>query len=89
MSQGKKLYVGNLKWTVDEDALRKLCASYGTIGKVQIITDRDTGKSRGFGFVEFADPAEADAAIEALHGRMIDGRTLTVNEARERTTTRR
>ncbi len=79
---GKKLYVGNLSYTVSGADLEALFASYGTVESAQVITDRDTGRSKGFAFVEMSSPAEAQAAIDALNGQQHDGRTLTVNEAR-------
>ena len=80
----QKIYVGNLSFSCTEDSLRDLFTPYGEVESVAIITDRDTGRSRGFGFVEMADKGEATAAIEALNGTEHDGRTLTVNEARPR-----
>ncbi len=82
---GKKLYVGNLSYSVDETALGELFAEYGTVESVAIVNDRETGRSRGFGFVEMASDAEAQAAIDALNGQQVGGRALTVNEARART----
>ena len=79
---GKKLYVGNLSWGVTDDQLRELFTPYGTVASAQVITDRDTGRSKGFGFVEMGTDQEAQAAIDGMHGQMIDGRALTVNEAR-------
>lgn len=80
----KRLYVGNLSFHTTEDQLQQLFASYGQIDSVKIVTDRDTGQSRGFAFVEIADDAAAQKAIDELNGRDIDGRNLTVNEARPR-----
>ena len=80
----KKLFVGNLPYSVDEAGLRDLFAELGEIASASIVTDRDTGRSRGFGFVEISSDAEALAAIEALNGKEVDGRRLTVNEARPR-----
>ncbi len=80
----KKLYVGNLSFHTTEDQLRSLFAPYGQIDSVSLVTDRDTGQSRGFCFVEIADDAAADRAIAELNGRDVDGRTLNVNEARPR-----
>jgi len=80
-----KLYVGNLLYTTTENDLRELFASHGTLESVAVITDRDTGQSKGFGFVEFADPTEAKNAITALSGQQYGGRALTVNEARPKT----
>src|SRR5438477_973469 len=81
---GKKLYVGNLSYNVDSSELEKLFGAHGQVVSAQIINDRDTGRSKGFGFVEMADDAEADAAIAALNGQQHNGRALTVNEARPR-----
>jgi cold-inducible RNA-binding protein len=82
----KRLYVGNLKYTVDSDQLRVLFEQFGAVSSAEVLSDRDTGRSRGFGFVEMANDEEALAAIETLDGRDHDGRRLTVNEARPRTT---
>jgi cold-inducible RNA-binding protein len=79
-----RIYVGNLSFNTAEQELSELFSQHGQVANVAIITDRDTGRSRGFGFVEMADDAEGRAAIEALNGQEIDGRTLTVNEARPR-----
>lgn len=81
---GKRLYVGNLSYGVDSSALEQLFAAHGQVVSAQVISDRDTGRSKGFGFVEMANDSEADAAITALHGQEHEGRTLTVNEARPR-----
>jgi cold-inducible RNA-binding protein len=81
---GKKLYVGNLSYSVDEAALTRLFASHGTVESAAVITDRATGQSKGFGFVEMSSNAEAQAAISALSGTEHDGRALTVNEAKPR-----
>ena len=80
----KKLYVGNLNFRTDESELRALFADYGEITSVRIITDRETGRSRGFGFVEMEDDDAAEAAIKALDGVEQGGRALRVNEARPR-----
>lgn len=80
----KKLYVGNLSYDTSDSDLQKLFESYGTVESVQVIKDRDTGRSKGFAFVEMANGQEAQAAIGALNGKEIDGRALTVNEARPR-----
>lgn len=80
----KKLYVGNLPHRTTEDELRNLFAQYGTVVSAQVIVDRDTGRSKGFGFVEMNSDSEAQAAIDALNGQEFDGRPLTVNEARPR-----
>ena len=82
---GNKLYVGNLSWGIDTDQLHEIFAEHGDITDAIVLTDRDTGRSRGFGFVTFATADMARAAIEALDGLEIDGRPLRVNEARERT----
>jgi len=79
-----KLYVGNLSYNTTEDDLREAFGAYGNPDSVKVITDRDTGRSKGFGFVEFSDDQAAKAAMSALNGREIGGRTLTVNEARPR-----
>src|SRR5690349_3051326 len=81
---GKKLYVGNLSYDVDSSALEQLFAAHGTVESAQIISDRDTGRSKGFGFVEMSSDAEAQAAIAALNGQEHGGRALTVNEAKPR-----
>jgi len=80
----KKLYVGNLGYDVSNATLEQLFAQHGTVTSAQVITDRDTGRSKGFGFVEMASDQEAQAAINALNGREHGGRTLTVNEAKPR-----
>ena len=85
-AMAKRLYVGNLKYTVDSDQLRELFEQFGSVTSAEVLSDRDTGRSRGFGFVEMANDEEALAAIETLDGRDHDGRRLTVNEARPRTT---
>src|SRR3954453_14169599 len=79
---GKKLYVGNLSYDVDSSALEQLFGAHGTVTSAQIIADRDTGQSKGFGFVEMSSDAEAQAAIAALGGQQHGGRALTVNEAK-------
>src|SRR5438876_5368154 len=79
---GKKLYVGNLSYEVDSSALEQLFAEHGTVQSAQIISDRDTGRSKGFGFVEMSSDAEAQAAIAAVNGQDHGGRALTVNEAK-------
>ena len=81
---GNKLYVGNLNYDVDSSALEAIFAPHGTVQSAQVITDRDTGRSKGFGFVEMASDEEAQAAIAALNGQEVDGRALTVNEAKPR-----
>jgi RNA recognition motif-containing protein len=82
---GKKLYVGNLAYAVTDSDLQQMFAPHGTVQSAQIIMDRDTGRSKGFGFVEMSTDAEAQAAIAALNGQEKDGRSLTVNEARPKT----
>ena len=80
-----KLYVGNLSYDMNEAELRELFVPFGEPDSAKVITDRDTGRSKGFGFVEFSDNAQATAAMNALNGKEINGRALTVNEARPRT----
>ena len=80
----KKLYVGNLSYQVDSSELEQLFGQHGQVLSAQVINDRDTGRSKGFGFVEMANDGEADAAIQALNGQEHGGRALTVNEARPR-----
>ena len=79
-----RLFVANIAFTTTEDELERLFAPYGSVDRVQIITDRDTGRSRGFAFVEMPDATQAQAAITGLNGTSLGGRPLTVNEARER-----
>jgi RNA recognition motif-containing protein len=81
----KRLYVGNLSYGVSSDDLQQLFEQYGVVTSAQVLSDRESGRSRGFGFVEMANDAEADAAIEGLDGNDHEGRRLTVNEARPRT----
>jgi cold-inducible RNA-binding protein len=78
----KKIYVGNMSYDTTESALRELFATHGEVVSVSVITDRETGRPRGFAFVEMASDAGANAAIAALDGHSLDGRTLRVNEAR-------
>jgi len=80
----KRIYVGNLPWSADESSLRELFAAIGEVHSAAVITDRETGRSRGFGFIEM-DNGDADKAISQLNGQDMDGRPLRVNEARERT----
>ena len=82
----KRLYVGNLAYGVDDAQLEQLFAQFGVVQAAQVIQDRETGRSRGFGFVEMANNDEADAAVEALDGKAHQGRPLKVNEARPRET---
>ena len=81
---GKKLYVGNLSFNTSNGDLENLFSPHGTVQSAQVIMDRDTGRSKGFGFVEMGSDAEAQAAIQALSGREVEGRALTVNEAKPR-----
>ena len=78
----KNIFVGNLSFGATEDSVRSLFATHGAVGRVNIVTDRDTGQPRGFGFVEMANDGEGDKAIAALNGTDLDGRALNVNEAR-------
>ncbi len=78
----KKIFVGNLEFGATEDSVRSLFETYGAVDSVRIMTDRDTGRSRGFAFVEMGDSAEAERAIAGLNGRELGGRALNVNEAR-------
>lgn len=78
----KKLYVGNLSYETADADLRTMFAEFGTVQSAQVITDRDTGRSKGFGFVEMGSDREATEAIGGLNGRMCDGRALTVNVAK-------
>lgn len=80
----KNIFVGNLSFGATEQAVRSLFETYGTVDRVSIVTDRDSGQPRGFGFVEMANDAEGERAIAALNGRDLEGRTLNVNEARPR-----
>src|SRR5262245_18256836 len=82
---GKKLYVGNLSYGVTESTLQQLFEAYGTVQSAQVIMDRDTGRSKGFGLLEIGNAQEAQAAIAAMNGKDIEGRSLTVNEARPKT----
>ena len=79
---GRKLYVGNLPYSVTESALSDKFAAYGTVESTKLITDRETGRSKGFGFIEMASDSEAQAAIEKVNGTDYDGRPMKVNEAR-------
>jgi len=81
---GKKLYVGNLAYTVSNTDLEQMFAEFGTVQSAQVIQDRETGRSKGFGFVEMDSEAEAQAAIDGLHDQEHGGRRLTVNEAKPR-----
>lgn len=79
------IYVGNLSYDTTEERIKEIFAAFGTVDRVSIITDRMTGRPRGFGFVEMSDQAAAQAAVDGLNGTDLDGRTLTVNQARPRT----
>ena len=81
---GKKLYVGNLSYETTDSDLQDLFVPHGTVQSAQVIMDRDAGRSKGFGFVEMNSDQEAQAAIAALNGQQVNGRALTVNEARPR-----
>jgi cold-inducible RNA-binding protein len=81
---GQKLYVGNLSYETTDTDLNNLFAAHGTVRSAQVIMDRDTGRSKGFGFVEMETSDQAQAAISAVNGQQINGRSLTVNEARPR-----
>jgi len=80
----KRLYVGNLSFEATEDDVRNVFAAFGEVSSIHMVTDRDTGRPRGFGFVEMADSEAADQAIDSLNGTQLSGRALTVNEARPR-----
>ena len=80
----KKLYVGGLPYSVSESDLNQLFSPHGTVESANVITDRDTGRSKGFGFVEMSAQSEAEAAMEALNGTDLEGRNITVNEAKPR-----
>ena len=80
----KRMYVGNLAWSTSEDELRDFFGAYGSVESVSIITDRDTGRSRGFAFVEMESESDADDAIRALDGSNLGGRDIRVNEAQDR-----
>jgi len=81
---GSKLYVGNLSFDTQEQELQELFSQFGAVTSCAIITDKFTGRSRGFGFVEMSSPAEAQKAIQEMHGKAVGGRPLTVNEAKPR-----
>ena len=78
----KKLFVGSLPWAVNDEALKQAFAAYGTVVSATVVTDRRSGRSKGFGFVEFENDSEAKAAIEALNGSEMNGRNIVVNEAK-------
>ncbi len=81
---GRKLYVGNLPYSATEQSLREAFSASGTVDSVSVITDRDTGQSKGFAFVEMASDQEAQAATQAMNGQSLDGRQIKVNEAKPR-----
>ena len=81
---GRKLYCGNLSYNVSSSDLNQMFSQFGTVASAEVIADRDTGRSKGFGFVEMENDQEAQAAIDALNGKPHEGRPLTVNEARPR-----
>jgi len=81
----KKLFVGGLDWNTNDQSLAQAFSEFGTVSEAKVIMDRETGRSRGFGFVTFQDNAEAQAAIQGMDGQNIDGRTVRVNEAQEKT----
>jgi len=83
---GKRLYIGNLDFGVSSTDLEQLLGEYGEVQTAEVVSDRETGRSRGFGFVEMSTDEEAEAAITALNGQDHNGRSLTVNEAKPRTT---
>jgi len=80
----KKIYVGNLPWSTTSATLESLFSAHGTVNSAEVISDRETGRSRGFGFVEMESDDACQRAIQALNGTEVDGRAITVNEARER-----
>jgi RNA recognition motif-containing protein len=81
---GKKLYVGGLPYSVSDSSLEQLFTEFGTVESARVVTDRMDGRSRGFGFVEMSSPTEAQTSIDRMNGTQLEGRTLTVNEARDR-----
>lgn len=84
---GNKLYVGNLSYSIGDKELERLFSAHGAVTSAKVITDRDSGRSKGFGFVEMGSDGEAKSAIDALNGSEIEGRALTVNEARPKEST--
>jgi RNA recognition motif-containing protein len=82
---GRKLYVGNLPYSVTDSSLQQMFEAFGGVDSAQVIMDRDTGRSKGFGFIEMKSDQEAQAAIAGMNGKEIEGRSLTVNEARPKT----
>ena len=81
---GNKVFVGSLSWNTDETGLRQAFSQFGEIVEARVISDRETGRSRGFGFVTFNNPEEAQKAIEEMNGRSLDGRAIKVNEAQDK-----
>ena len=82
---GSKLYVGNLSYDTSSSDLNEMFGEFGTVSSAEVINDRDTGRSKGFGFVQMGSDAEAQAAIDGMHDKNVDGRNLTVNEAKPKT----
>jgi len=80
----KKLFVGNLPWSIDDEGLMEAFAPFGKVTEAKVITDRETGRSRGFGFVSYNTPAEMEAAIKGMNNSTLDGRTINVNEAQDK-----
>lgn len=80
----KKLFVGGLSWGTDDEGLRQAFAKFGQISEAKVITDRETGRSRGFGFITFSSDSDAMSAMQEMDGKELDGRTIKVNEAQER-----
>lgn len=80
----KKLFVGGLSWGTDDEGLRQAFSKFGPISEAKVITDRETGRSRGFGFITFSSDSDAMSALQEMDGRELDGRTIKVNEAQER-----
>jgi RNA recognition motif-containing protein len=81
----KKLFIGSLAWATDDESLRKFFEQFGTVTKAEVVRERDSNRSRGFGFVEFENDDEADAAVSGGDGKELDGRAITVSEARAKT----
>ncbi len=81
---GKKLFVGGLAWATNDDSLRQAFSRFGEVTEAKVVMDRETGRSRGFGFISFANESDAEAAAEAMNGREIDGRSVRVNPAEEK-----
>lgn len=84
MGMSKKLFVGGLSWGTDDSALRAAFEQFGAVTEAKVVTDRETGRSRGFGFVSFQDEASAQNALDKMNGQVLDGRTLKVDNAQER-----